>query len=220
MFISLYVRREHKIYYCLSMLSAECGEFIDVMMVVDASSSTGRFSADYRQGVINLVQRMDIDGATVNSKVQLGICYFGTERREVVPLSLANTQASVISAVQNTPIPGGRTSYNEGIDCANENFATARRPRAKQVVVLIVDGNPDRSAQAPSERAIQETRSQGVIVSVIAVAQGFVNRTAAGDFATSRTLFFETDSFQEFESDTNLFFAAICPGVSNYPPPH
>ncbi|CAJ0567652.1 unnamed protein product, partial [Mesorhabditis spiculigera] len=112
---------------------------VDLVFVVDISTSVEQEFEKQRQFTLDLVNRLPRED--FDNRVHVGIIVFHNRARVVEPLGRQRTKESIINVLSNITDEGGSTSVAAGMKLAADEITRGRRSDARQMVVLVSDGN-------------------------------------------------------------------------------
>ncbi|CAJ0960452.1 unnamed protein product, partial [Mesorhabditis belari] len=121
---------------------------VDLMFVIDISTSVEEEFEAQRQFTIDLVKRLPKED--FESRIHVGVITFNHWTKVVQPmdkLSSRHVQAycnlgqSILSLLSNITNEGGATAVAQGMSLAAQEVQRTRRSDARQMIVLVSDGN-------------------------------------------------------------------------------
>lgn len=140
-------------------------EGIDIMLVVDTSTSMEGRDLDSHRSVMKRKNRLQVVKGVVEKFIkrrpddQIGLVVFGSQAFTQCPLTLDHGILSTFLGQVEIGVAGGRTAIGDGLGTAVKRL---RRSRAKsKVIILLTDGAQTAGLLAPAQAA-QVAKTFGV----------------------------------------------------------
>ena len=112
-------------------------KLVDVIFVMGSSDPKAKENFDKEKDIVNKM----IDKPK-NALPKYGVIHFGDTGTVKVPLGDYEDEDELKDRVKKLPLKQGK-SLDEGIKSAGEEFEKNGRPKARQVMVVFIDGNDD-----------------------------------------------------------------------------
>jgi len=139
---------------------------------------------------------------------------YATEVRTVFSFNRYSTPERVVDAITTTRYKAGRTNTAGGLRQAATLFSRrfGDRPTAKNVVVLLTDGESNENYQdtIPSAQALKDAG-----VKVISIGIGIAKDTELNAIASSPKDVFKVDTFDDLEKVEQDIVAGSCRGLED-----
>lgn len=196
---------------------ADCSYAVDVIFLVDSSSSVGEANFDIvRRFISNIIQEMHVD----TGHVRVSLVSFSADVYIHFMLNRYNHKDPMMEAVLNIPYFYGTSSLRDALrDVRNTVMKTKNgdRPEAPNVLVIITDGTPSIHVRQTEQEA-QRLAEDGVHVIAIGIQLQGDEEERVGQLVTppiSRNLI-TIKSYDTLSDTRPNVFTNICEGKHTF----
>uniref|UniRef100_A0A2C9K6G8 VWFA domain-containing protein n=1 Tax=Biomphalaria glabrata TaxID=6526 RepID=A0A2C9K6G8_BIOGL len=152
-------------------LPFQCRGKSDVIIVIDASGSVG--SLNFKK---QLSFAANLAGAFLigPNNARFGVVGFSTNYQKWFNLNQYNAPVEVMQAILRTPYSAGVTATDKALNSIIDNkmfdAANGGRPDAKDIVIVLTDGQSDKPSA--TQTAANKLRSRGAIIFSVGIGLG------------------------------------------------
>eukprot|EP00039_Didymoeca_costata_P031067 m.32956 g.32956 ORF g.32956 m.32956 type:complete len:1140 (+) comp8472_c0_seq1:388-3807(+) len=182
----------------------KCDVDIDVVLLLDASTSIG--STDWRLNTIAFAKSIAYTVMQKNTS-RLAVVTFATSATVEFQLDTYTNLVDVLEALDNVVYAGGETNSESGLQKALEVLSLSPRAGAKQVVVVVTDGAPNRGSIPPTAAA-NALHNAGV--SVVAVGVGSTVESVLSIIASQPSYILQVAQYAQLQTLLESISQAVC----------